>query len=256
MTEQEIIRCVDDGANFYLCFFGNAVHMDYHSNRFYSYIQPKQGEHGVKFAFDVKLEHLSEKEQLEKISELKSLKMPVWWDLQPSDSLYRLINGKDKGKTIFEPDNGDELYMAILPNEHINQETALDNVVVKKVDTPVAFAEWVKAVNNIMFGGYTDIHPVNHYHLCEKGMINCFTCYYNGVGVAFASVMDNENICSLEFVATDPNYRRQGFATAVCSEAMTYSFNNGAKIITLRALQPGTKELYTSLGYKIYNYAL
>lgn len=254
MTEQEIIKHVNDGANFYLNFFGNAAHMEYHKNDFYSYIYPKQGEHGVSFAFNVKLENLSKGEQLEKIAELKSLNMPVWWNLQASDDLYRLIHGKEK--TITELVDGDELYMAIFPTELINQEKTRTDIVIRKVGTPAAFKEWATAVNTIMFDGYADIHPVNHYHLCKKGMINCFTCYYAGVAVSFASVMDDNKICSLEFVATNPNYRRQGFAAAVCSEAMEDAFINGAKIITLRALQPGTRELYTSLGYKIYNNAL
>lgn len=254
MTEREIIRCVDDGVNFYIRFFGDAVHMEYHKNNSYSFIQPRQGELGIQFAFDVRLEDLPEKEQLEKIAEIKSLKMPVWWDLQSSDQLYKLIHGKEKYVT--EPIEGDELYMAILPGEQFNSENIVENVVVKKVNTPIVFQEWATAINTIMFGGYADIHPVNHYHWCEKGLLNCYTCYYDDIAVSFASIMDNEKICSLEFVATDPTYRRRGFATAVCTEAMKHSFNNGAKIITLRALQPGTRELYTSLGYKIYNHAL
>ena len=101
MTDHEIIRCIDDGANFYLRFFGSAIHMDYYKNDYYSYIRPKQGEHGVKFAFNVRLENLSESECLEKISELKSLNLPVWWDLQSSNDLYRLVHGKDKEKPAF-----------------------------------------------------------------------------------------------------------------------------------------------------------
>jgi len=256
MTEQEVIRCVNDGANFYLRFFGDAIHMEYHKNDFYSFIRPKQGEHGISFAFDVNLENLSKNEQLDKISELKSLKIPVWWDLQASDSLYKLVHGNEKTAPIPEPVDGDELYMAIFPHEQKNSEKTPQHAVIKKVNTPAAFEEWATAVNAIMFGGYADIHPVHHYHLCEKGMLNCFTGYYEDIPVSFASVMDNHKICSLEFVATEPNYRRQGFAAAVCAEAMAYSFHDGAKIITLRALQPGTRELYTSLGYKIYNYAL
>lgn len=257
MTDHEIIRCVDDGANFYLRFFGDATHMEYCNNDYYSYILPKQGEHGIKFVFNVNLENLPKSECDAKISEVKSLKMPIWWDLQTSDSLYKLIHGKDKEKPTSEPVDGDELYMAILPGEHLRAlKYTPANVIVKKVDTPAAFEEWAANVNEIMFGGYADIHPTNHYHWCEKGLINCFTCYYDNVAVSFASIMDNEKICSLEFVATVPKYRRRGFASVICYEAMKQFFDNGAKIITLRALQPGTKELYTSLGYKIYNYAL
>lgn len=256
MTGQEIIRYVNDGAIFYLRFFGDAKHMEYYKGDYYSYIQPKQGEHGVKFAFDVKLDNLPESVCIEKIAELKSLKMPVWWDLQLSDGLYRIIHGKDKAKPNSEPADGDELYMAILPDEYVYLADSSPNITIEKVDTPAAFEEWTTAVNNIMFDGYPDIHPTNHYHLCEKGLINCFTCYHGDLPVSFSSIMDNDKVCSLEFVATDPNYRQRGFARIVCLEAMKSSFDNGAKIITLRALQPRTRELYTSLGYKIYNHVL
>jgi ribosomal protein S18 acetylase RimI-like enzyme len=255
MTAQEIICCVNGGANFYLRFFGNAMHMEYNKNDFYSFIKPKQGEHGVKFAFDIKLENIPVKEQIKKIEEIRALNMPVWWDLQSSDGLYKLIHGKDREKTDVLTD-GDELYMAILPTEQINTSTVPENMIIKKVNNSLEFEEWATAVNTIMAGGYTDIHPVNHYFLCENGSINCFSCYHENNVVAVASIMNNEGVCSLEFVATDPNYRRQGLARAVCLEAMKYAFDNGAKIITLRAMNPGTREFYTSIGFTIYNYAL
>ena len=107
-----------------------------------------------------------------------------------------------------------------------------------------------------LFDAYSDIHPINHYHLCRDGFINCFACYDGNTVVAVASIMDNQGICSLEFVATAPNYRRKGLAKAVCAIAIKDAFKNGASIITLRAFQPGTRALYTSLGFKIYNYAL
>jgi ribosomal protein S18 acetylase RimI-like enzyme len=256
MTEREIIRCIDDGANFYLQFFGDAVHMDYKKNDFYSFIQPKQGEQGVCYIFNVKLEKLSKKEQNEKIAEIKALNMPVWWDLQCSDGLFQLIHGKNREKINKEPADGDELYMAILPDDALTSEIIPAGMLVKKVSNSADFEKWANAVNIIMNGGYADIHPINHYHLCKSGAINCFICYHNDNVVAVASIMNNEGVCSLEFVATDPNYRKQGLAKAVCSEAIKDAFNNGARIITVRAINEGTRELYSSLGYVIYNNAL
>ena len=256
MTDYEIISCVNDGANFYLRFFGKAVHMEYCKKEFYGYIRPKQGEHGVRFIFDVRLESLPNDRKLEKIAEIKSLDMPVWWDMHSSDALYRLIHGKAREKVEGTLTDGDELYMAILPDEKIDADMACENITIKKIDSPSSFAEWANAVNEIMFNGYADIHPVNHYHLCRDGDINCFICYDGDTVAAVSSVMDNQGVCSLEFVATAPNYRRKGFAKAVCTRAIKDAFENGASIITLRALQPYTRELYTSLGFKIYNYAL
>ena len=46
-------------------------------------------------------------------------------------------------------------------------------------------------------------------------------------------------------------YRRQGIAKYMCVVAMKEVFDYGAKMISLRAVEPGTRELYTSLGYNL-----
>ena len=46
MTEQEIIKCIDDGANFCLDFFGDAEHMKSTDNGVCREICPKNDEHG------------------------------------------------------------------------------------------------------------------------------------------------------------------------------------------------------------------
>lgn len=255
MTDFEIIKNVDNGANFYLKLLGDAQNMEYIDNGVYSYIIPKEGEQGVRFVFNVRLENLSEKEQIEKIAEIKALKMPVWWDLQSSNMLYRLIHGKNKEKLTGEPPDGEELYMAIFPNEQVDKEP-LSEIVTKEVDNENDFALWAKFVNDVMNDGCIVIHPQNHYHLCKKGAINCFSCYKNNTLVAAASTMNNDNISSLEFVATNSANRREGLAKAVCSKAIKNAFDKGSIIVTLRAVNPGTRELYTSLGFRIYNYAL
>lgn len=255
MTDFEIIKHIDNGANFYLKLLGDAEHMEYHDNGIYSYIMPKEGEQGLRIVFNVRLENLSQKEQIEKIAEIKALNIFVWWDLLSSNMLYKLIHGKNKEKITGEPPEGEELYMAIFPNEQVDIEPS-NEIVVKKVDSPNDFALWAKFVNDVMNDGFISIHPQNHYHLCQKGRINCFGCYKNNNLVAVASIMDNDNISSLEFVATDPSHRREGLAKAICSKAIKNVFDNGSKIITLRAVNPGTRELYASLGFRIYNNVL
>jgi len=146
--------------------------------------------------------------------------------------------------------------MAMLPGELHDSGTNPADLQIVKVKDAYRFATWANAVNTIMSGGYADIHPIHHYPWCEKGLIHCFSCYDGDAVVAVAAVMDNDGICSLEFVATAPNYRRKGLAKAVCAEALAYAFDNGARIITLRAQNPGTRELYTALGFRTYNHAL
>lgn len=255
MNEFEIIRHVDDGANFYLRFFGQATHMEYSDNGRYCVVRPKEGEQGVSFVFDVKLENLPADIQIRTIHEIKSLNLPVWWSLQLPDALYGLIHKKEKSKARYESMPGEELYMAILPGE-LNDFTIPDDITIKRERSAEDFAKWATAVNDIMTGGYADIHPVNHYPMCYSGAICCYSCYQKDAIVAVAAIINNNGICSLEFVATDPNQRRKGYAKAVCWTAIKDSFTQGDSIVTLRALNPGTKELYTSLGFKIYNHML
>ena len=245
MTEKEIVKHINDGGIFYLKFFGDAEHMELHDNGFYSYIKPKNGEFGVSFVFDIRIKNLSAEKQAEITNEIKSLNMPVWWNLEASGKF---------NKDTPEPPEGDEIYWAIFPDEQVKAEPQ-PGVTVKKVTNQKEFEEWV----SLAIGGedgHTWVHPQNHYHLCEKGIINCFWCYKDNALVSFASYLDNNKISSLEFVSTMPEYRRQGLAKIVCCAAIKDAFDNGSKIVTLRSSNPGTRELYKSVGFTIYNYAM
>jgi len=68
--------------------------------------------------------------------------------------------------------------------------------------------------------------------------------------------MDNNGIASLEFVATIPEMRRQGFARKVCEKAVGDSFLDGAKIVTVRAIDAVSGKLYQTMGFEAYNYLI
>ena len=256
MTEHEIIRHIDEGANFYLDFFANAQHMERVDTGHYCFTRPLPGNHGIVFAYNVRVEGLPKKEQRKKIREIKRLKMPIWWNLQSSEALYRLIHKKPKKNVSFASDDGDELYMAVTTPEQIPSANFSDGARAKEVDSADVFAVWANFANNYLYGGYQDIHPQHHFHACQSGIMICYLAYKDGKPVASCAILNNVGICSLEFVATHPDYRRQGLAKALCAKAMKSAFNSGASFISVRADAPGTRELYTSLGFKIYNHAL
>ena len=77
MTENEIIRHVDDGVCFYLDFFANAKHMEKVDTGFYFYTRPLPDEHGISFVYGVRLEGLPKDRQLEKIEVMYSVRSPV-----------------------------------------------------------------------------------------------------------------------------------------------------------------------------------
>lgn len=253
-TEKQIIKHIDDGANFYISLFGNAEHMIMVDNGFYSYVIPKEGEHGIKFVYDIRITHLPIEQQKEIVAEIKALDMPIWLDLFASDKLHNLFFGKDKvhGQTVFA--DNDEVYLALSPDEKPNYTASSDKII--KVKTVDEFALWAKITNDLLAGGYPDMHPVYHYPLCQKGAMKCYILYKSSTPAAVATIMDNNGVASLEFVATIPEMRRQGHAKSVCEKAVSDTFTDGAKIITVRAINAAASSLYQSLGFVVYNHIL
>ena len=246
MTDNEIIKYIDDGAIFYLDFFGDAVHMKSTDNGVYRMIRPKENKQGVKFIYDLRLDHLTDDEAKTKITEMKLTGLPVWWPLH-SKRIRELLHGKDF--IAKPPSEGDEFYMALLPD---SQPSGVENdVEIKHIKTPADFKIWADMANLIFAGGYGDIHAVNHYHWCEKDRLFPYIAYQSGTPAAIAAFMNNNGVASLEFVATLNEYRRKGLARAVCIAAVREAFMNGAIVITTRAFHPASL-LYQSLGFKIY----
>jgi ribosomal protein S18 acetylase RimI-like enzyme len=235
MTPREVISRIDAGANNYVRLFGEAAHMESVDNGAYRVIRPKPGERGIKFVCDVRPERLDRRT----IRELKRLHMPVWWPLLMPDRLK------------FKPDV--DLCMAILPGELISNDRAK---LVQRVKNAEDFARWATFVNDTMYGGYPYVHPVHHWPLCERGAIRCYFIALDGQMAAAAAIEPDGADASLEFVATDPTHRRQGLASGVCAAAIADAFARGAELVTLRAGNEGARELYTSLGFKIYNEAI
>jgi GNAT superfamily N-acetyltransferase len=249
MTGKEIIGYVNDGANYYVSLFGKAKHMNCVEKDNYSYIFPKENEKGISFVYNVKIDGLNDREKIDIIEEMKSLKMPIWWDLKSIKALYKTLYGEEK---VIGTVDDEELYMAILPDDKICK-SELSNVFIRKVDNQESFRIWANFVNEILSNGYPDIHPEYHYNLCCDKLMDCYLCFENDILVSTATIMNNCGIASLEFVATKPEYRKKGFAQHICIYSISESFKKEVKIITLRAVNREAKELYKKLGFKIYN---
>lgn len=254
MTEQEIIKHINDGAIHYIRMFANAEHMESHVTDYYSYIKPRADEHGISFAFDIKIEKLPAEQQKKLVEEIKALSMPVWLDLNASDEVFWLFFGREKvhGQRSFAED--DEIYMAVLKEEWQIEKAKQRET--QKVHSAEEFAMWAKLNNDVLANGYADMHQVYHYPVCANGLLNCYIAYDGTSPVAIAGIMVDRGAASLEFVATVPEARRKGFARAVCEQAVSDAFDAGVQIVTVRAANLAAGRLYEKLGFKAYNYVL
>jgi predicted GNAT family acetyltransferase len=250
MERAEIVKHIDNGANFYLRLLGDAEHMQYTDNGYYSIISPKEGQEGGTSLFNIRLEHLPDQELKEKINEIKELNLHTWWGVGLSERMLDAIFGENRPVPIPEP-NDEEANMAMLSEEKPEYEEFNMPIAVKKVDNAEDFRLWASISNRVLHGGYPIMHPENHYHLSQSGIMPCYIAYYKGTAASVCSIINNKDISSLEFVATEEEYRRKGLARAVCTTAIEDAVKNGSKIITLRAFA-GAKKLYQAIGFKIY----
>jgi ribosomal protein S18 acetylase RimI-like enzyme len=249
MTELEIVRHIDDGAKFYLDFFGDAPHMDRIDNGMYTTISPKKGEQGVRFVYDLRLEELDDNAAQNELAKLKATGLPIWWGLYPLHSvrIRNLLFGDEF--TPKPPVDGDEFYMAMLPSGE--PLTPISGAEIRRVKTADDFKLFADIANLVFANGYGDIHPENHYHWCKDGRMAAYIAYSEGEAVSVAAVLNHNGVCSLEFVATLPDFRRRHFAEAASIAAINGAFTDGAKIITLRAFDPA-RRLYEKLGFETY----
>ena len=250
MTGREILRHIDDGANYYVSLFGEAAHMEKVDKEFYSFLKPKSGEQGISFIYNVHVNDLPSEQMKTVIDEMRSMNMPIWMSLLASDEAVHLFTGKKPAHEKAAPCEDDEVYMAILPEE--KEEYCENSHKIIRVDSAEEFALWARITNDIFSGGYPDIHPVNHFIWCEKFGVKCYILYHGGVPVSVAAIMDNNGAASLEFVGTIPEMRKKGFARAVCEKAVCDAFSDGAFIITVRAINAAAARLYGSVGFKAY----
>lgn len=253
MTEAEVIRHINAGAINYISLFGEGEHMEKIDTGTYSMVKPKEGQEGISFVYRIRVENLPDEKKHCIAQEIHRLGVPFWLDLDASDDVFRLFFGKEKahGQTCFSDE--DEQYMALLPEWFSGHSC---DCRITEVTTAEEFALWANLANLLLAGGRMDIHPTHHYPLIIRGMMRCYLLYADKKPVAVAATMNQQGIVSLELVGTREDYRRKGFARAICSKAVEDAISDNASLVTVRANSSASAGVYKSLGFRVYNHVL
>jgi ribosomal protein S18 acetylase RimI-like enzyme len=108
---------------------------------------------------------------------------------------------------------------------------------------PTTDLRWVGALNDRAYG-LSDKRLETHF-----GVIDPAAIHAHRIGKrATAAALDHDGDTSLFFVATSPNHRRQGYATAAVKAAMAAAAQRGCTSASLLATTDGVN-LYARLGF-------
>jgi len=252
MNARQILQHIDNGANHFLRTLADAPHMSCTETQGMTIIQPRPGQEGIFFVCNLALEGLDYAESLALIRRAKAVGFPVWFPLLASDEQFAAFFGRKRihGAPLAADD---EVYMAMLPGEMTPGAPAFPVV---RADTLPVFADCAHVANTVLAGGRPDLHPIHHAPLIQARRIYCYVLYADGKPVSAAVTMGQEDIVSLELVATLPEHRRQGYAEAVCRQAVQDAWARGAKLLTVRAADANAASVYAKLGFHPYNDAL
>lgn len=241
MEKKLALNYIDKWANFYLRILGEADNHELVEKEFYTILCPKD----KKWAsiFDVRLEDIKEDDLLKIVNEIKAMKQHVWWN-QYSDKINAVIFPEGR----HEPSPNDDEVFAVMTSGEMPayKDSKIKIIQAKNIDDFKLFYE-------ICFD--KTLSPINLYNLYKKKMICCYIGFTNDTPITGTMVLMNGHIYSLELTSTLPEYRKNGFATAVCQIAIKEAFSQGAEVVTIRAgggpaADNGSKLLGKKLGFE------
>ena len=106
----------------------------------------------------------------------------------------------------------------------------------------------VGRVNDLAYGNF-DGRLERTLTPLPNGVLSGYRADHDGQPAAVALALHHNHDCGVSFVATIPQARRQGLATAVMRQALRDAIAKGCTTTTLQATDVGER-LYENLGYR------
>ena len=243
-----ILKRIDDAGTLFFDLMGDAAHMEKIQTPRYAMIRPKAGEQGPTTLYDIRLDGLPAPEAKDLVERIKAMGVHVWWDLCFPPEVRTWIFG-ERPSPGPEPNN-EESYMAMAADEKPGYSAPSSDLRILRARTGQEFRQWA-GLTNALFEEGTLFHPVHHFRLCREGAMACYIGFIEGRAAGVCCVMRRGDLAALYLVATEPDLRRRGVATALCEFAIGEAVRSGAGLLTACAW-PAAKKLARKLGYTYY----
>jgi GNAT superfamily N-acetyltransferase len=252
MENREIVEHIVHGMEYYMETLALPSHMEKYSDGMCSWIKPKDGAMGPEAVYRVNFGDNSDEQIRQILQSYRNQGLPDYWCITPLSAPNHIRDILVSLK-ILEANAENNPGMALFPDEYRGNrdcDKPASTITVRIVNNKSDFRIWTDIANEVLHGCRL-LDPDQYYTLCESGKMGCFLGYRGEVPVSTSATINNNGSATLEFVATLPNYRKQGFAAAVCHAAIEQLIRENAYVITLRAREMGVS-IYKKLGFKVY----
>jgi len=252
MENREIVEHIVHGMEYYVETLALPSHMEKYSDGMCAWIKPREGAMGPEVVYRVNFGDHTDEQIRQILQSYRDKGLPDYWCVTPL-STPNHIRDILVSLGIVEAQAENNPGMALFPDEYRGNwdcEEPVSTKSVRKVNCKEDFKIWTDIANEVLHGCQL-LDPELYFPLCESGKMTCFLGYRGEVPVSTSATINNNGSATLEFVATLPNYRKQGIAAAVCRAAIEQLIRENAYMITLRAREMGVS-LYKKLGFKVY----
>ena len=147
---------------------------------------------------------------------------------------------------VFSLEDG-ELFEGRPPGADRSMEVRESPIEIREVKDRVQLSDWLRVVEKVLFNNKALPEDIFLKGL-ESNIFRLLSVYYGGKTAATALIFLGE-VPGAYMVATDPEYRRKGLASALMDHARAMVFAKGYKELALHSTKEGL-EFYLSLGFK------
>lgn len=197
--------------------------------------------------------HFTPEDAKERIKEViahySRLNLPFSWWVGPQDTPHNLdVLLMAEGLALKEDDVGmaldlthfDAAYESPLSFERVNNQKLMRD-----------FADIIVSI-----GGNPDAYEIFYSKipaslLQEGAALEMYVGYLDGTPVITGILVFHADVAGIYYVATNPDYRKRGYGTAMMLHLIRRAQNKGYTLSTLTASREG-KNLYARLGFKEY----
>lgn len=169
-------------------------------------------------------------------------KVPPFWVFKS--------NGSEKQSQILEQSGFREIYRwqgMVLASEDFQPANETSSALIEPVNDKSTMHQWAKIVKDVMLPNLSFTEGLLS-HWFEDENYKVFIAHEQDKAVSAGLAFLNNNVAGLYFIATLPEYRGNGYASALVSSLIKHIIESGSETIVLHASEAGEK-MYLNMGF-------